>query len=81
MFDAFPIRGCRLRLGMESRFSVEARSFCFSVMKGLVELWAEEKREGVLGVALLGVEMDCLTAVNGGRGVEKSWDRGFRQIL
>jgi len=41
----------------------------------------EEKREGVLGVALLGVEMDCLTAVNGGRGVEKSWDRGFRQIL
>jgi hypothetical protein len=75
--DAFPVGGCRLQLGMESQFFVEAKSFCFSMVK-LAELRVEEKRKGFSGVALLGTR--C-TVVDGGIGVEKSWDRGFRQIF
>jgi len=40
---------------MESRFFVEAKSFCLSVVKGLVELRVEEKRKGFSGVAVLGM--------------------------
>jgi hypothetical protein len=39
---------------MENRFFVEAKSFHFSLVKGLAELRVEEKRKGFLGAAVLG---------------------------
>jgi hypothetical protein len=52
---ADPFGGCHVRLGMESWFFVEAKSFIFSVVKGSVELRVVEKRNGFSGVVLLGV--------------------------
>jgi hypothetical protein len=44
----------RVRLGMENRFFVEAKSFSFSVEFGKPELRLEERRKGFAGVVSLG---------------------------
>jgi hypothetical protein len=49
-----PSGGRSLRLGMESRFFVEAKSFVFSVVEGKSELRVEERRKGFSGVVCLG---------------------------
>jgi hypothetical protein len=51
---ANPFGGCRVQLGMESMFFVEAKSFIFSMVKGTVELRVVEKRNGFEGWVLLG---------------------------
>jgi hypothetical protein len=54
MATANPLGGCPVRLGMENRFFVEAKSFTLSVVKGFVELRLVEKRNGFSGWVLLG---------------------------
>jgi hypothetical protein len=44
----------RVRLGMENRFSVEAKSFSFSVEIGKPKLQLEERRKGFARVVSLG---------------------------
>jgi hypothetical protein len=39
---------------MEQRFSVEAKSFCFSAKEGFSNFHLEEKRKGFVGVILVG---------------------------
>jgi hypothetical protein len=46
--------GDRVRLDMESRFFVEAKSFVFSMVKGKPELRLEGRRKGYAGVVSLG---------------------------
>lgn len=51
---AFSFWGGRVRLGMESRFFVEAKSFSFSADLGKPELRLEERRRGFAGIVFLG---------------------------
>jgi hypothetical protein len=46
-------QGGRMRLGMESHFFVEAKSFVFSVAKGKLELRLAERLKGFSRVAFL----------------------------
>jgi hypothetical protein len=54
MAAANPFEGCPMRLGMESWFFVEVKSFIFSMVKGSVELRVVEKMNGFSGWVLLG---------------------------
>jgi hypothetical protein len=52
---ANPFRSCCMRLGMESWYFVETKSFIFLMVKGSIELRVVKKRnEGFAGSALLG---------------------------
>ena len=53
MLGVVVFRGGRMKLGMESHFFVEAKSFVFSMAKGKQEIQLVERRKGFSGVAFL----------------------------
>jgi hypothetical protein len=71
-----------VRLGMEVRFFVEAKSFIFSVAKGSIELGVVEKRKGFSGVVLLGSRCVAwlLSMMVEGDHCSKGWEE-FRPVF
>jgi hypothetical protein len=84
-----PIGGCRVRLGMENRFFVEANSFVFVVVEGKSVLRSEEKRDGFSGVVFLGSRCTAWLVLMGEEvllnpGVEKlvkSFQEGLKVLI
>ena len=64
---------------MEWRFSIEAKSFCFSIKEGFSDLHLEERRKKFRRVHFC--ELSMLRLVDGHGGSGESSEGGCHQVL